>query len=198
MEEQLRAGSLVVLEVVLEDVDTQRQLLRDQWDLVDLDLLVDLVSVASEVVDSVAGSMAAEDGVDSEAASRNEEAMVVTIAAAVEEVLAIREVVAFHPEEATAAIAVGMEDPTDTVLPQMLQLVQVAEAEAQMEVASAEEALVVPVLQIVMVLAVQRQLVGMTRVVAVAHMMIDPADTVAVEVTTIATALVEAAATWSR
>jgi len=90
-------------------------------------------------------------------------------------------------------IAVGMEDPMDT-LRQMPQPVQVAEA----EVAIAEEGLVVPVLQIATALAFQLQLVGMTRVVAVAHMMIDPADTVAVEATTIVMELVEVAATWSR
>jgi hypothetical protein len=169
------------------DVDTQKQLPLDQRDLVGLDLLVDLAVVASEV-DSVVGLMAEEAEVDSEAASRNEEAMVVA-----EEVLATKEVVAFHPEEAMEEIAVGMEDQTDTP-PQMLQPVQVAEA----EVAMAEEGLVVPVLQIATALAFQRQLVGMTRVVAVAHMMTDPADTVAVEATTTVMELVEVAATWSR
>jgi hypothetical protein len=104
-------------------------------------------------------------------------------------------VVAFHPEEdPVAEIAVGMEDPTDTVLPQMPQLVQVAEV----EVATAEEALAVPVLQIVTVLACQRQVVGMTRVAAVAHMMTDPEDIVAVEAITTVMGLVEVVATWSR
>jgi len=57
-------------------------------------------------------------------------------------------------------------------------------------------------LQIATVLASRRQLVGMTRVEAVAHMKTDPADTAAaaVEATAIAAATrVQAvAATWSR
>jgi len=149
--------------------------------------------VVSEVV-SVVGSTVEEDEVDSEAAevaSRTEGAMVV-----VGEVLATKEVVGFHPEE-VEEIAVGMEDPTEAptaMLPQMLQPVQVAEV----EVVSVEEALLAPVLQIAMVLACQRQLVGMIRVVAVAHMMTDLADTVAVEASTIVMELVEVVAIWSR
>jgi hypothetical protein len=188
--EQSKVGNLVALEVDSEAVDTQRQLPLAQWDpaVLSMDLLGDLVD--SEAA-SVVVSRVEEDEADSEVvASRTEEAMAV-----VEEVLATKEVVASHPEEDTVAeIAVGMEDPTDTEPPQMPQLVQVAEV----EVATAEEALVVPVLQIATVLACQRQVVGMTRVVAVAHMMTDPADTVAVEATMTVTGLVEVAAIWSR
>jgi len=56
--------------------------------------------------------------------------------------------------------------------------------------------------QIATALACQRQLVGMIRVVAVAHMMIDPVDIAAavVEATEIVMVhpVVEVAATWSR
>jgi hypothetical protein len=189
--EQSRVGNLVALEVDSEAVDTQRQLPLAQWDpaVRSMDLLGDLVD--SEAV-SVVVSRVEEDEADSEVvvASRTEEAMAV-----VEEVLATKEVVDFHPEEDTVAeIAVGMEDPTDTEHPQMPQLVQVGEVEA----ATAGEALVVPVLQIATVLACQRQVVGMTRVVAVAHMMTDPADIVAVEATMTVMGLVAVAAIWSR
>jgi len=189
--EQSRAGSLAVSEVDSAVVDIRRQLPLAQWDPVGLmDLLGDRVD--SEEAVSVAASRGQEAEVDSEVAvaSRTEEAMAV-----VEEVLATREVVDSHPEEVTVVeIAVGMEDPTDTVHPPMPQLVQVVEVEAGM----AEEALVVPVLQIATVLPCQRQVVGMTRVVAVAHMMTDPADTVAVEATMTVMGLVEVAAIWSR
>jgi hypothetical protein len=57
------------------------------------------------------------------------------------------------------------------------------------------------VLQIATVLAYQRQVVGMTRVVAVAHMMTDPEDIVAATEGTVIVMdhlEVEVAATWSR
>jgi len=75
-------------------------------------------------------------------------------------------------------------------------------ATAAAVVAIAEEDMEAPAPPIAMVLACQRQLVGMIRVVAVAHMMTDPADTVAtaVEATEIATVhlVVEVVAIWSR
>lgn len=174
----------------MEDVDTQRQFPLAQWEQPGSTVPLADLAVASEVA-SVEDSTVEEAEVDSEAAvdSKTEEATV-----GAEEVLATKEVVASHPEEAMVeVIAVGMEGPTGTELPQMHQLVQVAEVEEGM----AEEALAVPALQIGMVLACQRQAVGMTRVVAVAHMMTDPADIVAVEAMT-AMGLVEVAATWSR
>lgn len=85
-------------------------------------------------------------------------------------------------------------DPTDTARLQMLQLVQVVGGPA-VGAATAEEAMVVPL--IATALARHSQVVGMTRVVAVAQMMTEMAD-IAVEASTIAMELVEVAATWSR
>ena len=199
-----RDGSLADLVAALEDVDTQKQQLPGPWALAgSTDLLED--RVASEVVDSVVGLMVAEAEGASGEVSKTEAASKVVVA---EEELVTKEAEDSHPEAVTAAaeIVVGVEaQMVMLLLLLMLQLVQavhvvVATAEAVMGIAEGDMEAQVP--QIAVVLAHRRQLVGMIRVVAVAHMMTDPVATVAVtfEATEIATALlvVEVVATWSR
>jgi hypothetical protein len=186
------AGYPADLEAVLVAVDTPRQFLPDPWDQeASMDHPADLVAL--EVVDSEEVSTVEEDEADSEVASRNGVAM-----AAEEVVLATKAAEAFH-EEDKAVTVVRMEVPMDIARHPMRLLDQEAE-EAVLEeaVMAAEEGMVAPVPLIAMDLAAQHQLVGMTRVVAVAHMMTGPADIVAVEDTTIGTELVVVVATWSR
>jgi len=187
-----RDGNLADLEVVLEAEDTQRQYPLAQQALASADLQADL---ADSEVASAEALMADEVGVDSEEASKIAEAMaVVAVAvAAAEEELATKEVEASHPEAATEEIVAA---PTDTHHLQVLPPDQAAHAEAA--TVEAEEVMAPAPL---IAMEAPRQLVGMTRVVAVAHMMIDPADTVevVVETTVIAAPLVvEVEATWSR
>lgn len=186
MAELSKDGSLADLEVDLVGEDIPKQSLPDRWALVALDLLADLV--ASGAV-SGAVSMVEEAEVGSEAASRIEAAMV-----AGEVVLDTKEAADFRPEGVMEEIAVGMEDPMGTELLQMPQLVQAAGAGEA--VGMVEEDMAAPL--IVTALECQRQLVGMTRAVAVAHMMTDPVDIVEVVATTTVMDLVEVVATWSR
>jgi hypothetical protein len=140
----------------------------------DLWALVDLEAAAlASAVASVAAST--EDGADSEEASKIAEAMAEVVV-----------------EESATKEAVASEAPTDTARRQTPQLgraalVLAAEvAEVDMEALDHRIAMVV---------------VGMTRAVAVAHMMIDPADiAAALVVTETVMPLLEAsvAATWSR
>jgi hypothetical protein len=199
-----RGGSLADLEVALEDVGTQKQQLPDPWVLAaSTDLLED--RAALEEVGFVVALMAEEVEGASEEASKTEVASKVAVA---EEELATKEAEASHPEVVTAAaeIVVGMEAQMDMLhLLLMLQLAQVAHvvvATAAAVVGIAEEDMEAPAPPIAMVLSCQRQRVGMIRVVAVAHMMTDPADIVAtvVEAMEIATVplVVEVVATWSR
>jgi len=163
-----KAGNLAVLEVGLEVAVTLRlfplgQCLQDPQE----DLAV------SEVVGSVVDSTADEVEVDSEEDSKIEEVMVEVV----EEVLATKEV------EASAAIEVVMEEIVVGILmahPLMHPLVQEVVAEEVLAVVIvvvglAEEGMVARDPQI----ATDRHLVvGMTRVVAVAHMKTDPVDIV--------------------
>jgi hypothetical protein len=182
--EQSRGGSRVDLEADLEAVDTQRQFRLGQWVLVvSVALLVDQVDqVASEVV-SEAASMVEGAEVDLEEASKTVEVMEAEGGASASEAVSVEEIV------------VGMEDPTEypLLMPQPDQVaVGVALAAVDMAVGEA-----IPVLQI----ATAQRLVGMTRVVAVAHMKTDPADIVAAtEVMVIAMAHLEVVVVviWSR
>ena len=186
--ELLRAGNLADLEVVLEVVDTQRLSLLAQWVLEALAALL-VVRAASEVV-SEEGSMADVDEVASEEGFKIAEVM-----AEVEEVLVIKEVGDSKAGEVMEEeIVVGMLGRMAMALPQMPQLVQeVVVVDSAVDMA--EEGMVLA-LQIVL-----RQGVGMTRVVAAAHMMTETPDTVAV-IEAMGIVMggpgVEAAATWSR
>jgi hypothetical protein len=184
-----KAGSRAVLEVALEGVDTQKPLSLDQWALVVLvGHLGDLA--VSEVASEVA-SMVAEVVADSGEASKNVEATAVE-----GEALATKAVEVF-PEE---VMEEEIEAQMDTERPQMHQPDQVAHAPAApVVVASTEAGLEALAPRTATVLV--GQVVGMTRVVAVAHMMTDPADTApaAIEVMGTATHLaVEAVAIRSR
>ena len=181
-----KAGSRAGLGVALEGVDTQKPLSLDQWALA---VLVEhLEDLAVSEVASVVVSMVAEVVADSGEASKN------VAATAVEgEALATKAVEVF-PEEVMEEIEVQM----DTERPQTHQPDQVAHAPAvPVVVASAEAGLEALAPRTATVLV--GQVVGMTRVVAVAHMMTDPADTAAIEVMEIATHLAaEAVAIRSR
>jgi hypothetical protein len=186
--ELLRAGNLADLEVVLEVVDTQRLSLLAQWVLEALAALL-VARAVSEVV-SEEGSMVDVDEVASEEVFK-----IVEVMAEVEEVLVIKEVGGSKAGEVMEEeIAVGMVGRMAMALLQMPQLVQEVVA-VDSAVDPAEEGMVLG-LQIVL-----RQGVGMTRVVAVAHMMTETLDTVAV-VEAMGIVMegpgVEAAATWSR
>ena len=176
-----RAGSRVVLEVVSEVVDIRKPLLPDPWALAVLE--APLVDLASEEA-SGAVSTVGEAVVDSGVAFQIVEAMV----EAGEEVLA------------TKAVE-GSEVRMDMVRRPMHLLAPVAHALA-----------VLAVLAVVAMGAgvgmgpldhriVTVVVVGMTRAVAVAHMMTDPADIVVAAVEAMETVmrrLEEVAATWSR
>ena len=176
-----RAGSRVVLEVVLEVVDIRKPLLPDPWALAVLE--APLVDLASEEA-SGAVSTVGEAVVDSGVAFQIVEAMV----EAGEEVLA------------TKAVE-GSEVRMDMVRRPMHLLAPVAHALA-----------VLAVLAVVAMGAgvgmgpldhriVTVVVVGMTRAVAVAHMMTDPADIVVAAVEAMETVmhrLEEVVATWSR
>ena len=184
MAELLRDGSRVDLEVAWEVADIQKQSPLDQWAL---DLVLQADQVASEEV-SVEALTVEEAEVDSEEASKTEEVMEVAEGEVLDTEAAMAEVI--------------VEVKMVTVHPLLtLQLDQVAE-EVVVSVAGVMVAAeVILVLQIAMVLACQRQVVGMTRAVAVAHMMTDPEDIVAAtEVMVIAMDHLEGevAATWSR
>lgn len=186
--ELLRAGNLADLEVVLEVVDTQRLSLLAQWVLEALAALL-VARAVSEVV-SEEGSMVDVDEVASEEVFK-----IVEVMAEVEEVLVIKEVGGSKAGEVMEEeIAVGMVGRMAMALLQMPQLVQEVVA-VDSAVDPAEEGMVLG-LQIVL-----RQGVGMTRVVAVAHMMTETLDTVAV-VEAMGIVMegpgVGAAATWSR
>ena len=187
MAELSRAGSRVVLEVVLEVVDIRKPLLPDPWGLAVLE--APLVDLASEEA-SGAVSTVGEAAVDSGPAFQIVEAM----AEAGEEVLA------------TKAVE-GSEVRMDTVRRPMLLLAPVAHALAVLAVLVVLAVVAVVAMgagvgmgpldhRIVTVVAV-----GMTRAVAVAHMMTDPADIVVAAVEAMETVmrrLEEVAATWSR
>jgi hypothetical protein len=179
-----RDGSLVDLEVDWEVVDIQKQFPLDQWVL---DLVLQADQVASEEC-SVAALTVAEAEVDSEEASKTEEVMeeaegeVLATKAATVEVIAEVKMVTLHP-----LLTLQLDQVVGEV---------VASVPGGMGAVGA-----ILVLQNATVLACQRQVVGMTRVVAVAHMMTDPEDIVAAtEGTVIAMdhLEVEVAATWSR
>jgi hypothetical protein len=190
-----RDGSLAVLEVALEVVVIPKQLPLDQWALgVSTALLAD--PAASDLV-SVAALMVGEVEEASEEVSKIEEAMAAVVE---EEVLDTK--AASHPEaDSAAATVVGMVAQTDMVLPLptllLAPVVHVVEA-----VATAEEGMVALDLLIATALGCPRLLVGMIRVVVAAHMMTDPADTVATTVEDTETVMepheVEAVAIWSR
>lgn len=188
-----KAGSLADSEVALGDVATRRLLLHDQWDLAGLGRPAADSEVASVVV-----SMVGEEA----AAAASEVAFKIVEATAVveEEVLVIK--AAAPPEVAlAAATAVGILARTDTVHPRMRQLGQVARAPVlSAAAATAEAGMAALAHRIATVLAPQGR-VGMTRVVAVAHMMTDPAVTAAAAVEAMGTANpleAEAVAIWSR
>jgi hypothetical protein len=185
-----RAGSLADLEVALEVVDTQRLFLLAQWVLEALAALLEDQAV-SEVV-SVEALMAEGDEVASEEVSKTAEVM-----GEVEEALDTKGVgVSKAGEVMEEAIGVGMVGRMAMARLQMPQLVQEV-VEVALVAASAEEG---------MVLALQietdlHQVVGMTRVVAVAHMMTETLDTEPpIEAMEIAMQhlVVEVVATWSR
>lgn len=186
-----KAGSLVDLEVGLEDGDTQRQQLLDLQHLASMDLQVD--QAASEVA-SEADSTA----VEVEAVSEEDSRIAEVMAGADEEALDTKGVVASNLGEVMVeGIGVGMEALTATTHLRMLQLVREVAVAAFLE---AEEDMVAP--DLLIATALQRQLVGMTRVVAVAHMMTGMAD-IEEAVTEVMIAMVHeevvvAAATWSR
>ena len=176
-----RAGNRVDLEAALEVADIQRPLLPDPWALAGSAAPpVDLVSV----VVSAAASMVAEDVADSEEASKIVEVMVEV------------------DEAASATKAAGAsEAQTDTERRQMHQLDQAAHALPVLAVL----AVVATAAEVVGMEALDHQIatavVGMTRAVAVAHMMTDPADIAAalVVMETVTPPLgVSVAATWSR
>jgi hypothetical protein len=192
-----KAGSLADLEVALEVADIQRPFLPAQWVLGVLVVLLEDQAV-SEVV-SVVALTADGDEVASEEVSKIVEVMVEA-----EGVLDTKgvEVSKVAGEAMEVEIVVGMVGPTAMVLPQMPQQVQeavvvVVAVLAAAAAVMAEEGMV-RALQIETVL---RLVVGMTRVVAVAHMMTETPDTVAAtEAMEIVKEdpVVEAAATWSR
>lgn len=181
------------------DAGIRKQLLLGLWALAVSTVLPE-GQVVSGVVSGVA-SMVEEAEVVSEEGFKIEEGMAAVVE---EEALATKAVEASHPG-AVAEIVVGMVALMD--MEHLLLMLQLAPA-AHVAVATvaavgiAEEDMEAPGPQIAVVLACPRQLVGMTRVVAVAHMMIDPADIVAtlVEAMEIVMVLlaVEAVATWSR
>lgn len=174
MAELSGAGNLAALEVDSEAADTQKQFLLDPWDQVVLALLEAQVDQgASEVVSEAALTVVAAAAASAEA-SKTEAAMVV-----------VEEVVSATEAALEEVIVVGMVDLTGMArLLRMPQPDQVAEADI------AKGGMVAPVPQIEM------DLVGMTHVAAVAHMMTGLA-TVEVMVV-VMDHPVEVAATWSR
>lgn len=174
------AGSPADLEVALEAAVTLRLLLPDQWALEGLEVPVEEASVVA----SVAASTVAEVVAASEEASQTVE------------VMAEVAVVALATKGVEACVAL-----TDTAPLQMLQLDQEDHARVVLEalqVAMVAEAVDMGALDRRIATAV----VGMTRAVVVAHMMTDPADTVAAAIVDLEIAMrlleVSAAATWSR
>ena len=197
-----RDGSLAASAAASEAVDTQRLFLPAQW--VREALVALLVDQAVSEVVSEEVLTADEDEVDSEEDFKIVEAMeeVVEEEEEVEEVLATKEAGASKAGEVTGEeTVVGMLGRMAMALHQMPQLVQevvvvvVSAAEAA-EAADTAEGGMVLALQIVLPKGV-----GMTRVVAVAHMMTETPDTVAA-IEAMETVMedhgVEAAATWSR
>jgi len=182
-----KAGNLAVLEVGSEVAVTLRlfhlgQCLQDlQEDL-----------AASEVVDSVVDSTADEAEVDSEEGSKIEEVMVEVV----EEVLASKEVGALAAIE---EIVVGILMAHPLMHPRVQEVVvEEVLAAVVVVVGLTEEGMAAPDPQI----AMDRHLVvGMTRVVAVAHLKTGPVDTVVeiVVMETVMELLVGVlAAIWSR
>jgi hypothetical protein len=175
-----RAGNLADLVAALEDEDIPRLFLHAQWGLEGLAVLQ---------VDQVVSEVASEEDLmaDGDEGALEEVSKIVEVMGVVEEVLDTKDGVATDEE-----IVVGMVGQMDMVLPQMLQLVQeVAVADI------AEEGMA----ELVQIETVLRQVVGMIRVVADAHMMTETAVIVAaIEATEIVTEhpVVEAAAIWSR
>lgn len=179
-----RAGSRVVLEVVLEVVDIRKPLLPDPWALAVLE--APLVDLASEEA-SGAVSTVVEAVVDSGVAFQIVEAMV----EAGEEVLV------------TKAVE-GSEVRMDMVRRPMLLLAPVAHALAVLAVLAVVAVVAMgagvgmgPLDHRIVTVVV----VGMTRAVAVAHMKTDPADIVVAAVEAMETVmrrLEEVVATWSR
>jgi hypothetical protein len=166
------------------DVVTQKQLLFDRLPLVDLAVLqADLV--ASEVASEGASMV-------EEVVEASEVVFKIVVGMVVAEVVSdTKEAVDFPGVE---VIVVGMEDPTAMAHPPMLQLVQVVVE------AAAEVVMVALALQIAMVPAILPHLVGMIRVVAVAHMKTGTAAIVAAAEAMVIAILLEAAAAaiWSR
>jgi hypothetical protein len=185
-------GSHVALEAEKVGEGIQRPYHQGPWDL---DLLVDLQEglAASGVVSGVA-SMVVEEEAALEGASKIVEATVVVV----EVVSATKAAGASQVEEASEVTAA----PMGMVLPLMRLLAP--EVESAVVLVVTEVAVVLAeegtgALDPLIAMEIQRQLVGMIRVVAVAHMMTETVDIVAAEATTTVTArLVEAAAIWSR
>lgn len=185
-----RAGSHVELEVDLVVVAIQRQHLLDQWVLVALEVPQLVAREASEAAFAV-DSMGEGVEVGSEEGSKTEEAMEVVAGevSASEEVSVVEIVVGMEMVHPLLTPQLGQEDPV-VVVDDSNPL------SSEMNSAAATEAQVV-----ILVLQTAMALVGMIRVVVVAHLMIDLADIVAVvEVTPTVTVedQVEAAAIWSR
>jgi hypothetical protein len=182
-----RAGSHADSEAVSEVVDIQKLFLPDQW--APAVLVAHLEDQAVSAVASAVVSMAAED-----AADPGEAPQTVLPTVVVEEEALATKVLGASPE---AVMAEGIVDLMDTERLQMLQLVQVVHAPPAPAPGAGMEALA---LRIAAVLGAQ--VVDMTRAVAVAHMMTDPADTAAAAaVEAMETAMhpeVEVVATWSR
>ena len=175
-----RAGNRVDLEAVLEVAVTRRPFLPDPWALAGLAApLVDL----GFVVASAAVSMVVEDAEGSGEVSKT-----------VEVILEVDEAAS-----ATKA-AEASEVQTDMEHHQTPQLDQVAHAPAVLAavVATVAEAVGMEALDH----RIATVVVGMTRAVAVAHMMTDPADNAAAALVATETVMrpleVLAAATWSR
>lgn len=170
-----RAGSPADLEVALEVADTRRLLLPAQWDLEVL--APPLEDQAVSVVASVVASMAAEAVADSGEVSKIVEVTVAPAAPA-----------AAVDEEALATKVVeASEARTATVHHQMLQLDQAVLAPVVLEVLAVLAVVVAMEAEVVVMEPLDHRIatvvvVGMTRAVAVAHMMTDPADIVAAAV----------------
>lgn len=183
-----KPGSLVDLEVALEAADTQRLFLLVQW------VLEALVQLLVDQVVSEEGSAEAL-MVDGDEVVSGEASKIVEVTAGVEEVLDIKEAVAFKVVAAEVGIVVGMVDQMAT-LPQMLQLVQEV-----VQVDLAVDMVVDTVVLVLQIATLPRLVVGMIHAVAHAHMMTETADTVAAYVATeivMDHPVVEVAAIWSR
>ena len=188
-----KVGNLAALVAALEVVDIRKPSPLDQQ--AQADLADHPVDQAASEADSEVASTVEEDEVGSGEVSRTVESMEVG-----EEVVLATKVVEVSREVVMAEeIVVGLAAPMDTVRPlQMLPQVQVVHAEvASVALVEAGMEDLAPLIAT----ALARQLVGMIRVVAVAHMMTDPVDIAVVAVEAMGIAMhhvVEVVATWSR